>query len=122
MASGGTTGIRWDDGELVANLQNLDKKVDKFLTASVAYHATRAQAYARQNAPWRDRTANARTGLFARAERDRPKYRIIIAHSVPYGIWLETRWSGRYRIIQPTISHESDELMKTVSLMWSRVL
>lgn len=116
------SGIRWEDKQLVNTLQTLDARIDRFLTASIRYHATRATAFARQSAPWTDRTTNARNGLFAKAERDRPRYRIVVGHSVPYGIWLETRWSGRYRVIVPTVDHESKELMTTVSLLWSKVL
>lgn len=118
MANGG---IRWDDRALVDRLKTFDARADRFITAATAYHATQASAYARQNAPWTDRTSNARNGLFARAERDRPVYRIIIAHSVPYGVWLEVRWSGRYQIIRPTVDHTGPELMRTVQQMFPRM-
>jgi hypothetical protein len=116
------SGIRWEDDSLVNQLKTLDARVDRFLVASVSYHATRSSAFARRTAPWTDRTSNARNGLFAKAERDRPKYRITISHSVPYGIWLETRFSGRFQVIRPTVDHESKELMQTVALLWQRVL
>lgn len=114
-------GITWNDKALLNTLKTFNARADRAITAAVGYHATRAVAYARQNAPWTDRTTNARNGLFARAERAAPVYRIIVGHSVPYGVWLEVRWSGRYQIIRPTVDHEGPELMKTVSLMYSRM-
>lgn len=116
-----STGITWDDRALFNRLKTFNARADRFITAATAYHATRAVAYARQNAPWTDRTSNARNGLFARAEREAPVYRIIVGHSVPYGIWLEVRWSGRYAIIRPTIDHEGPELMKTIQPMFSKM-
>ena len=113
MASGG--GVQWDDRALINHLKTFNARADRAITAAIGYHATQAQAYARTNAPWTDRTSNARNGLFAKAERKVPHYRIIISHSVPYGVWLEIRWSGRYAIIRPTVDHEGPELMKTVS-------
>lgn len=113
--------ITWDDRALVNKLRTMNARADRFITASVAYHATQATNYARQNAPWTDRTTNARNGLFARAERDHPKYRIIVGHSVPYGVWLEVRWSGRYQIIRPTVDHTGQELMRTISTMYQRM-
>lgn len=110
--------IVWDDRALVNQLKTFNARMDRALTAATAYHATRAVAYARQNAPWTDRTSNARNGLFARAEREVPVYRIIVGHGVPYGIWLEVRWSGRYQIIRPTVDHEGPELMKTASKLY----
>lgn len=100
-------------------LKTFDVRADRAIAAACAFHATRAQAYARSNAPWTDRTTNARNGLFAKAERARPFYRIIIGHGVSYGIWLEVRWSGRYAIIRPTVDNEGPELMRTVGQLYS---
>lgn len=102
-------------------LRTFNARADRFITAATAYHATQAVNYARTNAPWTDRTTNARNGLFATAQRDAPVYRIIIGHSVPYGVWLEVRWAGRYQILRPTVDHEGPELMKTVSTMFARM-
>lgn len=117
--SGG--GITWQDATLVNNLKTFNARFDRVLTAAIGYHATRAVAYARSNAPWTDRTGNARNGLFSKAERDVPRYRIIVGHSVPYGIWLEVRFAGRYAIIRPTIDHEGPELMKTASMAYAKM-
>ena len=114
-------GSSWDARELTASLRSFNTKADRALSAAVAFHATRAVAYARQNAPWTDQTGNARNGLFARAERDAPVYRITVGHSAPYGVFLETRWSGRYGILRPTVEHEGAELMRTVSQLFQRL-
>jgi len=111
----------WDDRALYNKLRTFNARADRFITAATALHARQAVNYARTNAPWTDRTTNARNGLFARAERDAPVYRIIIGHSVPYGVWLEVRWSGRYAILRPTVDHEGPELMRTVSTMYQRM-
>lgn len=121
MARGGRSRVTWDDRALYNKLRTFNARADRFITAATAYHATQAVSFARQNAQWTDRTGNARNGLFARAERDAPVYRIVIGHSVPYGVWLEVRWSGRYQIIRPTVDHEGPELMRTVSTMYSRM-
>lgn len=113
--------IVWQDRALLNQLETFNVRADRAITATMAYHASQASAYAKRNAPWSDQTSNARNGLFARAERDRPKYRIVIGHSVPYGIWLEVRYSGRYQIIRPTVDREAVELMKTISLLYSRL-
>lgn len=105
----------WDDSVLRAAIARVDPDVEAAITHSVAYHATRAVAYARQNAPWTDQTGNARNGLFSTTEHSGKTWRIIVAHSVPYGVWLEVRWNGRYQIIRPTVQHEGPELMRTVS-------
>lgn len=114
-------GITWDDRQLLANLKTFDARVNRAVAAAMKFHATRASAYARSNAPWTDRTSNARNGLFARAESSGTSHRIIVGHGVPYGIWLEVRFSGRYAIIRPTIDREGPLVMQTVSQLYSRM-
>lgn len=93
----------------------IDDAADRFITATMGYHTPRAEAYAKTNAPWTDQTTNARNGIFAVMEKDRPNYRIIVGHAVPYGIWLEVRYAGRYAILEPTVRHEGQEVMKTIA-------
>lgn len=102
-------------------LKTFNARMDRAIFAAMKFHATRATAYARSNAPWTDRTSNARNGLFATASREHPVYRITLAHSVPYGIWLEVRWSGRYAIIRPTIDRTGPEVMATISQLYGRM-
>lgn len=72
-------------------------------------------SYARQNAPWKDRTGNARNGLFARHVSDpMVMHTLVIYHSMHYGIFLEFRWSGKYAIIGPTTIHMSQILSEMV--------
>lgn len=117
----GRSGIVWDDRQLLNNLRTFDARVNRAIAAAMKFHATRAVSYARQAAPWTDRTSNARNGLFAKAESSGTSHRIIVGHGVSYGIWLEVRWSGRYAIIRPTIDREGPEVMRTVSMLYSRM-
>ena len=111
--------FRFTSDTLTPALKVIDDSIDRALTATIEYHAPRAAAFAKKNAPWTDRSTNARNGLFSVAERDRPRYRIVVAHSMPYGIWLEVKNSGRYATINPTINHEGPEVMKTVAGLFS---
>lgn len=63
------------------------------------------EEYAKARAPWRDRTTDARKGLYGYADRVEDNAFIAgVAHAqtVDYGIWLETRWNGKFAIIAPT--------------------
>ena len=67
--------------------------------------AAAMEEYARARAPWQNRTGAARAGLYGYADQVEDDTFIAgVAHSptVDYGIWLETRWNGRYAIIGPT--------------------
>lgn len=83
----------------------------------------RAESYMRENAPWTDQTGNARAGLRARHEKEPlVQHELILYHTMPYGIWLEVRWSGRYAIIVPTLQQMGPEVMQMVSASVARAI
>lgn len=83
------------------------------IMAVAGYIAAMIQNSARANAPWTDRTGNARSGLFATAEqaaRDLVMIYLSHGHAVEYGIWLELAHGGRYAIVMPTIEAHLPDL------------
>lgn len=96
----------FDFDSLTPGLKALLPKVDAGVDLAFDMMEAAAASYARANAPWTDRTGNARQGLKAKHEKTpMVEHALIIYHSMPYGIWLEVRWSGRYAIIGPTMFH-----------------
>lgn len=69
-------------------------------------YAPQIESWMKANAPWTDRTANARQGLHAETEKlVKDSYNIVLTHGVEYGYWLELKNQGRYAIIQPALDH-----------------
>lgn len=85
------------------------------------FEARDLESYMRQNAPWQDQTGNARNGLSARPFQTLTNVGIDLFHTVPYGIWLETRFSGNYAIIVPTINAKAPEVMDSVRGLLGRM-
>jgi hypothetical protein len=110
------------DDTLNKNLDAFPDRVKRGLEACLGYWAPQVQSAARSGAPWTDRTGNARQGLFAKAYTDGEKMGIVLYHSVPYGIWLEVRWSGRYAIIIPTIQKMGPQVMATIGSYVARAV
>lgn len=73
--------------------------------------------YARDNAPWDDRTGDARAGLEAETSLENGEVNVDLYHTVEYGIWLEVRWGGRYAIIIPTIEALGPRLLEKMDRM-----
>lgn len=113
--------VTWNASEMTARIAQIDHTAEAAISAAMEYHASRGLTWARQNAPWTDRTTNARNSLFSRASRAGKKFQIVFGHGVPYGVWLEVRFAGRYSIIRPTVQHEAPEVMTTVATMLSRM-
>lgn len=77
--------------------------------------------YARSNAPWEDRTGEARSGLDAEFYGEPDALGLTLFHSVDYGMWLEIRWGGKYAIIIPTIENMGPKLLNEMEHMMSRI-
>ena len=93
-------------GQLV--LQGLWRVVDLF--------AARAEALAKQIAPWHDRTGAARQGLRGFSQQSATGATLYLVHSVFYGIYLEmgTSRMGPYPAIGPTLEQVYGPLMAAV--------
>lgn len=88
---------------LSPELRNLDDRGVRAIRIIMDYWATRAVSQMRAGARWTDRTGNARNGLAAIRQNESDGASLTLYHTMPYGIWLEVRWSGRYAIIGPTM-------------------
>lgn len=104
-------------GDLEANLAGLDERIIRGIQAAAHYTAPLAESHMRENAPWTDRTGNARNGLRAHVVTGGTKTAIVLHHSVPYGVFLEVRWGGKYAVIEPTIHAMVPTFIKAISVM-----
>lgn len=101
--------------------RNIEKYGDRVMTAVLAigkYIATKAQNEMRTNAPWQDRSGNARSGLFSIAEQAAADVVIIYlshGHTIEYGHFLELDHGGRYAIIVPTMEKLFPEIKRMLN-------
>jgi len=109
-------GIRWivPPSELAAAVDRYGQRVLVAVTAVAQRIATIMQNDARQNAPWTDRTGNARSGVFGTAERDVAQKMVVLYLShgaaINYAVFLELGNDGRYSIIAKTLLAHLPEL------------
>lgn len=67
-------------------------------------YAAEIEAWMKDNAPWTDRTGNARQTLYSEAERlVEGAVEIVLAHGMEYGIFLELSNGGTYAVIGPAL-------------------
>lgn len=109
------------DGGLRSNLRNGPKKLMEAAIITAQRSAPDVENYMKTNAPWTDQTGNARNGLTARPFQEGETVGIVLSHSVPYGIYLEAKWSGRYAIIQPTIDAMGPVVMRRYERLMERI-
>lgn len=81
-----------------------------------------AVAWMRENAPWTDRTGNARSGLSTVGRyKAGVSYTLVLFGRMPYNIWLEVRHQGKYSVIIPAIVDQGPKLMKTLNKLFGRL-
>lgn len=114
--------FRWTSDNLSTTLRNATPRIEAALWSAMEYQAMRSRNFMRSNASWTDRTANARNGLDAVPSRQGVNgYVITLTHGVPYGIWLEVRWSGKYGIIPEAVRTGGQELMTMLTAVFRAV-
>lgn len=105
--------------------KNLDKMSTKLGAVVLMYAATKAselQAKMKLNRPWTDRTNMAKVLLNAKVSQlNEDVIRIILAHGVSYGIWLELAHDKNYAIIAPTVREEGPRIVEDLNGLMSKL-
>lgn len=115
-------GFNLDIGTLQHTLAGIPPKADAALKVLAETGALSMQNYARSNAPWTDRTAHARQRLEGTVESIPKGYRIIIAHGVDYGIYLECAHEKKYAILQKTVDTVGNqEVLPALEKLWEKI-
>lgn len=115
------SGIDIDLSSITGNLARLGTRLPIVIAGVVERRSDIAEAYMKDNAPWQDRTGNARAGLRSVPEHTANQSVINIMHSMPYGIWLEVRWAGKYGIIINTLREQGQGLMDDLQALMARL-
>jgi hypothetical protein len=92
--------------DLTPSLKRLLPAVDAAVDLVFDRYVPESESYMRTNAPWTDRTGNARNGLFAQHDAEHMvRHELTFYGTMPYTFWLEVKYSGKYAIIGPTMLH-----------------
>lgn len=116
--------VRWNgDDAMRRNIDEYARRVVWAVNQVAQLYAAMLEAHAKANAPWTDRTANARQSLAGYVDDGAPPkpagedavayptperlaedtVSIYLSHGRDYGVFLETKYAGRYAILWPTI-------------------
>lgn len=98
--------LTWDtppDEMLVQNIEVYHVQLDAELLELARSFAVQIESWMKANAPWTDRTTNARTGLYADVEQLVHRVVISFDHTMSYGVFLEFANAGRFAIIGPAL-------------------
>jgi hypothetical protein len=95
-----------DLASLERGLNTYQRRLDLGVAAVLELFAAEVEQRAKQEHAWQNRTGAAEAGLNAGVEVDAATHitTLYLQHGdIDYGWWLETRWGGRFGIIQPVL-------------------
>lgn len=123
----GKVDFKYDSIELTKNIAEFGAEINKSITLTTDFGATKGVAAMKTGAPWTDRTGNARTGLSATPSHSGTSaigfatHQIVFAHAMNYGIWLEIANSGKYQIIMPVLLQTGKAIMDALDAMFNNL-
>lgn len=102
--------------QIARNLDAWFERVKAAIYALAVDHAREAEGWMKEHAPWQDQTGAARQGLRSEAQIDQDEIRIVMAHTVDYGVYLELRQGpGRRPIIAPARDRQAPLFFEDVA-------
>lgn len=117
----------WDTSKF-KSAKHMEAKLQRALYGVVKYWDGPIERHMKHNAPWTDRTTNARNGLFAVAQKSGrtiagSTFAIVLGHSVDYGVYLEegTENMRARPIVMPTIQIYAPKVIGTLTKILDRM-
>lgn len=110
------------DSTLARGIAQFEIKMKDGFEEIVREFASEMASYAQTNAPWEDRTGEARSGLHTEVYEGDNTMGITLFHTVDYGVWLEVRWGGKYAIIMPTVETMGPRLLERMTRMMDKIV
>lgn len=113
--------VVWTSDTLTHGLVWFKRNVDDQIQEELEEFAEECETHMKQEAPWEDRSGDARDGLTATAYLRGDVHGVLLAHGEPYGRFLELRFGGRDAIVIPTLEEKGPQLMRRLHGLYGRV-
>ena len=99
------------EAEAVGGLDRYGENVAASLIDTLSHSAENMEIYAKANRPWTDRTGNARRTMEGVFARDGDRFTAGVEGHMPYSVFLELGFDGRYAILAPTVRHFAPDVL-----------
>lgn len=107
-------GAFFDSAEFEGNLESLSAKLGVGVEEAMEEWGPVLVDYAQANAPWADRTGEARAGLDYDVYEEGGEVVLDLMHTADHGYWLELIQGGRFAIIMPTLEAHAGAIFESV--------
>ncbi len=100
---------------------NYSLRIRQAVETVMLRRAPEIEAWMKTNAPWTDRTGNARQTLHTQVVAALTEIALLMAHGMDYGISLETVSAGAYAIVGPACDHFAPIIMDDLRSLGLRI-
>lgn len=110
-------GFVWDvspEDAMAALFDDYVRRVYAAIYALAQRRSPEIENWLKQNAPWTDRTGNARQTLHTIVSGNGSVIVITLSHGMTYGWHLETGHTGRFAILGPGVDYWSQQIMSDI--------
>lgn len=126
MANGDIV-VKWDGSNLLKGLKKVEHEFSdrdfSAMTMLLQTAATKMETWAKQNAPWTDRSGAARQRLKGEVFwENKNLVSVAIMHQVDYGIWLELAHQRKYAILEKSLEYHKDDILDSVSILLKKIV
>lgn len=94
------------------NFKAVEKKIRTAIGVYADTAAKKMEAEAKNNAPWIDRTGNARNSIQGNFGWKGNQAIITLSGNMDYSVYLELAHEKRYAILKPTIERNAPEVLR----------
>lgn len=99
--------------KMIAELEVTNNMLKESLRIITDTAAKKMANWAKENAIWTDRTANARQRMSGKGYwEDNHTLVCAVMHNVDYGIWLELAHAKKFAILEQAIESQKNDLIK----------
>lgn len=104
---------------VIQNLHEYEDRVNEAILKLAELNVKEAENTARANRPWTDDTGMAAQGLKGTADKDRDGVRMVLAHTVEHGLYLELAMGRRFAIIEETLRRQATQAYRDLKELLS---
>lgn len=101
-----------DLGQVKGNMRNLTSRLRDAAHAVVDNDFIQMENFAKSNAPWQDRTGDARRSIQKKDLSNQDYILFYLIIGVSYGLYLELANQGKFQILRPTMTVFEPQLKK----------
>lgn len=105
-----TSGIIWEtspEAVFPRGVEEWLQSINEAVYQLMLFRAPQIEFWLKMNAPWQDKTGNARQSLYAAVHRTLLEITVIMAYgaAIDYSVYLEFSNAGRYSILSPALDY-----------------